>query len=253
MLKVVIVDDETVIAESLTSKIQMFCRDVAVVGAATSIEDAMKIIDIQKPDVILLDIHLNDESGFELVNELQLEYEDYEPAIIFITAYDEYALKAFKVNAIDYLLKPVNVEELQSAFEKVRKIQQKKLSDMPPSNVLQAPRMGSQYDRIPIYTNEGVEFITSKDILWIETHKAHTLVVKSNGEKIESTRPIRFYDAMLQGSKLLRVHKSYICNCDHIVKYLPYNGGFVEMSNGTFISISSRKRETILKRISPYL
>lgn len=251
MIKVVIIDDEKAIVESLTSKIQMFCPDVVVAGTAHCIEDALKIIDIQRPNAILLDIHLNDESGFELINELQLEFEDYEPAVIFITAYDEYALKAFKVNAIDYILKPVNIEELQAALDKVKKIKQNKLSDIPSDMAVNTP-VSSPNDRIPIYTNEGVEFLLSKDILWIETHKAHTLVVKANGEKIESTRPIRFYDAMLQKSKLLRVHKSYICNCEHIVKYLPYNGGFVEMTNGAFISISSRKRETILKRISPY-
>ncbi len=252
MIKVVIVDDEKAILESLTSKIQMFCPDVVIVGTSTTVEDALKIIDTQRPDAILLDIHLNDESGFELINEMQVEFDDYEPSVIFVTAYDEYALKAFKVNAIDYILKPVNVEELCAALDKVKKIGQKKLPEVPP-DIAAHTQTGSPNDKIPIYTNEGVEFLLSKDILWIETHKAHTLVVKASGEKIESTRPIRFYDAMLQKSKLLRVHKSYICNCEHIVKYLPYNGGFVEMTNGAFISISSRKRETILKKISPYL
>lgn len=251
MLKVVIIDDEQTIVESLTSKIQMFCQDVVVVGSANTVEDGLKVIDTQRPDAILLDIHLNDESGFELVSEIQLEFDDYEPAIIFITAYDEYALKAFKVNAIDYLLKPVNVDELQAALEKVRKMQQKLFPSLPQELISRAS-VGNSTDKVPIYTNEGVEFLSIQDILWIETHKAHTLVVKANGDKIESTRPIRFYDSMLQNSKLLRVHKSYICNCEHIVKYLPYNGGFVEMSNGSYISISSRKREQILKRISPY-
>ncbi|GCD77032.1 MAG: LytR/AlgR family response regulator transcription factor [Thermaurantimonas sp.] len=251
MLKVVLVDDENTIIESLRSKIEMFCPDTVVVGTATNIDDALKVIDSQRPDAILLDIHLNDESGFELVNELQLEFEEYEPAIIFITAYDEYAVKAFKVNAIDYLLKPVNVDELQAALEKVKKVQSKKLQEFT-QPLTHTQHVVYQNERIPIYTNDGVEFLNINDILWIETYKAHTLVVKANGEKIESTRPIRFYDAMLQNSKMMRVHKSYICNCEHIKKYLPYSGGFVEMSDGSIISISSRKREMILKRISPY-
>lgn len=250
MLKVVLVDDEHAILESLRSKIEMFCPDVVVVGTATTIDEALKVIDTQRPDAILLDIHLNDESGFELVNELQLEFEEYEPAIIFVTAYDEYAVKAFKVNAIDYLLKPVNIDELKDALEKVKKLQAKKLPELP--QAISPARVIYQNERIPIYTNDGVEFLNINDILWIETYKAHTLVVKTNGEKIESTRPIRFYDAMLQNSKMMRVHKSYICNCEHIKKYLPYSGGFVEMVDGSLISISSRKRESILKRISPY-
>lgn len=158
VFKLLIVDDEQGIIESLSSKVLAVCNDVKIIGAASTIDQALSVIENHKPDIILLDIHLNDESGFELIQEMQLALDDYEPAIIFITAYDEYAIKAFRVNAVDYLLKPVDMDELSAAIDKARKAKSTPLADLSKQLPQQIAAPLRVDDRIPVYTNEGIIF-----------------------------------------------------------------------------------------------
>ncbi|WP_333596342.1 LytTR family DNA-binding domain-containing protein [Schleiferia thermophila] len=250
VFKLLIVDDEQGIIESLSSKVLAVCNDVKIIGAASTIDQALSVIENHKPDIILLDIHLNDESGFELIQEMQLALDDYEPAIIFITAYDEYAIKAFRVNAVDYLLKPVDMDGLSAAIDKARKAKSTPLADLSKQLPQQIAAPLRVDDRIPVYTNEGIIFLNQEEIIRIETFKAHTIIIKTDGQKIESTKPIRFYDQMLQNTSLTRIHKSYIVNINYVRKYLPYSGGYLELNDGEVFSISSRKRESVLKKIT---
>ncbi|MGB8191965.1 MAG: LytTR family DNA-binding domain-containing protein [Chitinophagaceae bacterium] len=243
MIKAIIVDDEPKNRKILRSLLSEFCPEVVVENEAGSAAEAVPIIQAARPDIVFLDIEMPYGNGFDLLDMLMpVNFE-----IIFITAFDEYTMKAFKYSALDYLLKPVNIQELQEAVEKASKKVHLKNINQQLANLLQ--NMRQQQATIPklaMPTQDGFMFIALQDIIRIEAKGNYTHIYCSDGQKHVSSRTIKQYEELLPPRQFFRVHNSHIINLNFIKKYHKGRGGQVEMSDGALLEVATRRKDDFL-------
>jgi two-component system, LytTR family, response regulator len=250
MIKSIIVDDELKSRESLRILIEDFCDGIEVVALCQNVTEGIDAIQAYKPDIVFLDIQMQRETGFDLlarVREVNFE-------VIFTTAYSEYAIKAFKFSAIDYLLKPIDIEELKKAIQKV----QKKLnSDIGGrlQQLIQNLKQGgpSENYKLAIPTTEGLIFVKVNDILYCTASSNYTEIYLADGKKHLVSRTLKEYEEMLEGHDFFRIHHSYLINLNAIKKYVRGEGGYVVMTNDKSLDVSKRKKESFLARIGAKL
>ncbi|MCW5909481.1 MAG: response regulator transcription factor [Cyclobacteriaceae bacterium] len=246
MLKCIIVDDESKSRESLRILIEDFCDSVKVCALCQNVDEGIQAIKEHKPEVVFLDIQLQRETGFDLLTRIK----DINFEVIFTTAYSEYAIKAFKFSAIDYLLKPIDIDELKMALGKVNK----KLDDNISLRLkhllqnLKAPASGNYKLALP--TSEGFHFVKVSDIMYCEASSNYTEIVTQDGKKHLVSRTLKEYDDMLTEHDFYRIHNSYLINLNAIKKYVRGEGGYVVMNNDRSLDVSKRKKEGFLERIS---
>lgn len=246
MLTALLVDDEYKSRATLGSLLAEYCPEVKITGAAGSIDEAVALILKEKPDVVFLDIEMNSETGFDLLEKTaHINF-----FVIFTTAYEQYALKAIKYSAADYLLKPIDIRELKMAVEKVKKA---KASDQ----VIQVNELlkklketRSEKQQISISTATGLIFIKTTEIIWLEAEGAYTRFHLINQQIILSSKNIKEYEQMLPEDHFFRVHHSAIINTGEIVKYVRGAGGHVVMSDGSTVNVSRQRKEEFLQRIN---
>jgi two-component system LytT family response regulator len=245
MLRVVIVEDETHSREALKSLLMEFCENVEIVGLAGDVDSAVKTIRETKPDVVFLDVELQTGTGFNVLEKTQ----DIHFDIIFTTAFEQYAVKAIKLSSIDYLLKPIDITELQQAVEKAQvkrseEDQQKKLETLM-SNL----ETSSGNKRICLATSDGLEFINVSDIIYCEASGSYTTFYLTNGNKILVSKNLKEYESVLSDQHFMRVHNSFLINLIEVKKFVKSDGGYILMKNNTQISISQKKRDEFLERM----
>lgn len=244
MLKAIIVDDEPKARENLQLLLQDFVQGVEVVALCQNIAEAVRAVEQYSPDLVFLDIQLQRETGFDLLTKLkEINFE-----VIFTTAYTEYAIKAFKFSAIDYLLKPIDIEELRKAVEKVeRRVNNSMTSRL--THLLQNLKQGSnENSKIALPTLEGLVFVNVKDILYCEASSNYTSIV-TNDEKYVVSKTLKEYDELLSEHNFFRIHNSYLININSIKKYVKGEGGYVVLNNNTSLDVSKRKKEAFLNKI----
>ncbi len=242
-LKVIIVEDEAKSRDTLRHLLQRFCKTVEIVGEAATVQEAIGLIEREKPQVVFLDIELPRESGFRL-----LQYFPQAPFdVIFTTAYDQYAVQAFRLAAVDYLLKPIDVEQLQEAVAKVKA----KEKDAPPHAPLEwlAGDQWHALDKLALPTSEGYSFIEMDRIIFCEANRSYTLFHLSDEQRILVSKPLKFFEELLPTATFFRISRSYIVHLKHIQKYSRAQQGSITLVNGQVLSISEQKRESFLKRI----
>lgn len=245
MINCIIVDDELKSRESLKILLQDFCNDVTVLALCENVNEAMEAIRKHKPDVVFLDIQLQRETGFDLLARIQeINFE-----IIFTTAYSEYAIKAFKFSAIDYLLKPIDIEELKRAVSKVEKRKGDTITSRLQELMNNLRSSSSENYKLALPTANGVIFIRMQDILYCEASSNYTDITLSDGKKYTVSRTLREYEELLEGHNFYRIHHSYLINLNAIKKYVRGDGGYVVMSNDKSLDVSKRKKEGFLSRI----
>ena len=214
-LKGLIVDDEQPSREILNNYIVEFCDQIEVIGTASSIKSAYKSILRLKPDVVFLDIELKDGKGFDLLTM----FDKIDFRVIFITAYSDYAIKAFRVNAADYLLKPVKIDELKSAVEKIVTASEFGYEDKIAS-VLKSINESKGYQPTLVVPNlKGFEVLRLNEIILCKADGYCTNFHLEGSRKIISSRNLKQYEAILPGDTFLRVHNSYIINLNHVTGY----------------------------------
>jgi two-component system LytT family response regulator len=244
----VIVDDESKGRASLKKLCEKYVPDLKIEGLADSVATAKKIIDRADPDLVFLDIRMPVEDGFELLKK----YDDVPFDVIFTTAFDQYAIKAFKFSAIDYLLKPISIQELQDAVEKVRK-KKEKASKKAEGNsnlaMLKENLVSGSFDKIALPTTEGFSFVKREDIMRCEASGNYTIFFLENKTKYIITKTLKHYEEMLTEYGFFRVHKSHLINLTYVQKFIRGKQGYVQMSDGKNIEVSTRKREDLLKRL----
>ncbi|MEM1338007.1 MAG: LytTR family DNA-binding domain-containing protein [Bacteroidota bacterium] len=246
-LKVVIVEDEKRSQETLKSFLEEFCTDVEVVGVAGNVTDAIEVIKLQRPDIIFLDIELQTGTGFDVLQAVQhLNFE-----VIFTTAFEQYAIKAVKFSSLDYLLKPVDVEELQKAVEKARVkknqvVYKKQLETLMSNLSEQQPRL----NKICLATSEGFEFIKVEDILFCKADGSYTQFVIQGMDKLLVSKNLKEYESLLLEQGFMRVHNSFLINLKRVKKYVRSDGGYIIMDNDDMVSISRSKKEDFIKVMS---
>jgi len=248
MIKLVVVDDVQKAREVLVTLINKFCRNVEIVATADSVKSGAEVIKQYQPDIVLLDIKMKDGSGFDLLNKCQpINFQ-----VIFISAYDEYALKAFKFNALDYLLKPIDSNELIEAIQKAENAVKHKLPipNKSPEIHEVSPKIDNRKTgKIILKTLDSIYFVNIKDIIRCESDDSYTKFFLNDGQKILITRPLKEYDELLSEFGFFRTHQSHLINLDYFVQFKKTLGGFAIMKDGTEIPVSSRKKDLFLQYI----
>jgi len=240
MFKTIIVDDEPDSIKLLQLQLQQYCPEVEVAGAYTSSVKALAAIEKIQPNLIFLDIEMPVMNGFELLEKiLHLPF-----SVIFITAYSQYALKAFRFNAVDYLVKPVDAQDLIEAVAKAgRQIQ---LTATQLSQVQKQLR-GEPATRIAIPGQHGVTFIDLNDIIYSEASNNYSKLVLTNGNHFLISKTLKDVQGVLEEEHFLRVHRQYIINLNH-VKQFNRNEGILTMDNGDHIPIARNQKERLVER-----
>lgn len=243
MLRTLIIDDEAHMRDSLRRLLQKLSPEVMVVGDADSVADALKAINEIHPDLVLLDIQMGDGTGFDLLNSMPAI--DFK--IIFITAFDHYAVQAFRFSAVDYLLKPINPEMLVQAVERARqlieshhKLQMQALHE-------NLKNIDHQHKKIILKTTENIFLLELRDIICCESDNNYTLVHSSDNSRILVSKTLKDYDELLSGCGFYRVHKSFLINLAHIRRFEKQDGGYIVLTNDLKIPVASRKRDEMLE------
>ena len=249
MLKALLVDDESNNLTSLEFLLHHDCKGIEVAGKAQSAVEAREWLGSHYADVIFLDINMPGENGFQFLNSL----ESQSFKIIFVTAYNEYALQAIKASAVDYLLKPVNIDELQKAVEKVKRslnnpvaLEQNQAlleylletvkKNLPPKKIA-LPQLGS------------ISFIEVDDMVSLQADSNYTIIHMKDMQKLVISKTLKDFEELLDENQFARIHKSYIVNLKYIKQYSTTDGGIVKMSDGNQWSISRRQLDLFLEKM----
>ena len=249
-LKALIVDDEFNARNNLKILIDEFCPELQIVGLVESAAEARIIIEKEKPDVVFLDIAMPKEDGFSLLKS----YENRDFSVVFTTAYNEYAFKAFKENAIDYLEKPISIDDLQKAVQKVLKVHGSNEQRTPAelSDLLDEATEGKN-DRISIPTRDGYIIIRNTDIIHLEASDNYTMIYLTDGSRHLSSKNIKVYEENLNQEVFFRTHKSHIINVEHHLKeFSRSEGNMAVLTNGINVPIARRKMSNFLSRINTF-
>ena len=245
-LKIFIVDDEFQSRNFLSKCITSNHTDVQVVGSAATVEEAVAGISELTPDLVFLDVMLNEETGFDLLEQMG----DIKFNLVFITAHDAYAVKAFKFNALDYLLKPIDVEELDAAIEKAkgRQLQHTVMPQAIMDNFLTTLKKPNTIEKkIPVPTSEGFLLVPLQDILYCQSNSNYTQIHLVNKRKLTSSYTLKHYDDLLSEYHFFRAHKSFLINLAHVTQYKKGEGGTVIMSDNIEIELSRRNKEAFIR------
>jgi len=241
--KAVIVEDESMNSDFLQHLLVEFCPEISVAGTAAVLEDAVALIDKQQPQIVFMDIELQTATGFDVLQ--QVKYRDFE--VIFTTAFDHYAIKAIKVSAIDYLLKPINFEELQGAVAKaIERLQAKEKDHKLELLMKNIKRPAGEDFSISLSTSEGVEFVPLSQIIRLEAKGPYTTFFMKSGGQLMVCKNLKEYEILLTDHGFFRLHNSYMVNMKEVKKLVKADGGYAVMNDGTMIAISPKKKDEFM-------
>lgn len=243
MLKIYIVDDEPLARDELKYLLNQ-SKQVTILGESDGIEEALREITELKPDLVFLDIELEEGTGIELAG--QLEKLEHPPAIVFATAYDEYALQAFEADAVDYILKPFEEERILHTLEKINKLRKVVEADMPDPPPLRYERNG----KIAFSVEEKIVLVPYADILYVESSEGKCMI-HTIKQKYKVSEPLVEVEKRLNFCSFLRVHRSYVVNLDHIDEIEPwFNSTYnLIMKNGSKVPVSRTYMKDLKKVI----
>jgi two-component system LytT family response regulator len=249
-LKAIIIDDEFNARENLKILLQDHCPELEILGSAESAQQARILIASTEPDLIFLDIAMPNEDGFSLLNS----FEKRTFSVVFTTAYNEYALKAFKADAVDYIEKPIAIDELKKAVSKVHNYHNEDTINNATVNFDQLSKKINENktaEKISIPTKDGYIIINNKDIVNLEASDNYTMIHLSDGSRHLSSKNIKIYEENLDESVFFRSHKSHIINVEyHLKEFSRSEGNVAIMTNGKYIPISRRKMSFFMNRIN---
>jgi two-component system, LytTR family, response regulator len=247
MIKAIIIDDEKKAIIALEAAIKEYCTQVEIVGAAHTALEGIKEIQTKNPDLVFVDIEMPSMSGIELVEQfVNRKFE-----VVFVTAYNQYAIKAFKVNATDYLLKPLNIMELINAVQKISDKKEKQPENPTPIPIekLKIALSG----KLALPTASGSEYVNINEIIRIEADGSYSKVFTIDGKMRLVTKNLKSFEDSLEGESFFRTHKSHMINIEHIKKYNPLkNGGLIEMADGNEILVARSVKNTLVELITKY-
>lgn len=250
-LTAIIVDDEAFARENLNMMITDFCPGVEVLGMAAGAEEGIALIKECNPQVVFLDVMMPGRDGFSMLRGI----EDRDFAVVFTTAHDEFALKAIKEEAVDYLEKPINIDELQAAVEKVvKRINQPVLAgeQEPAQNeLIERIAINSGMDKTIIPTRDGMAIVDNRDIIHLEASESYTTIYLTDNRKFLSSKTIKIYEDKLNPKMFFRTHKSHIINvAHHLREFQRTSGNYAVLSNGLEVPIARRKLQSFLDRVA---
>lgn len=242
-LRAVLIDDMATARQTLRQELDTYCPEIKIVGEADGVVAGAKMLRDQQPDVVFLDIQMQDGSGFDL-----LEVMGETPfRVIFTTAHDGFAIKAFRFSAIDYLLKPVDPDQLREAVAKVQEV-----SHTQPENVqaLLGNVHERQNSRLALHTMDKIHVVHIRDIIRCESSANYTIFHFADKRQLLVTKTLKEFDNLLSSHGFLRVHQSHLVNVEYIKEFVKADGGFLRMREGSEVPVSSRKRSQVMQMLS---
>lgn len=246
-LKTVLIDDEKHCLETLEWQLTNYVPDVEIIGSFHVPVKALKFLTENNVDLVFLDIEMPELNGFELLKRLGTINFD----VIFATAYDEFAVQAFKTSAIDYLLKPIDKTDLLKAIDKVRKRQRNQLLPEQMEMLMAAMnRRATPHERIALPTQTGLQFINVEDIIYCISDSNYTFVHLADGSNVLVSRTLKDIEGLLPGHQFLRIHHSHLINTGKISQYMRGDGGYVVMDDGKNLNVSRSRKEALLSRFT---
>ena len=242
---IAIIDDEEDARRILKKYLERYFPKLYLVGEADSVQSGIQLISEFKPEIILLDIRMNDGTGFDLIDGLS----SFIPKIIFTTAYDEYAIKAFKYKAIDYLLKPIDTDSFKESINYL-------LKESTEESLVKSSQILSEIDdnnkKIAIPTLDGINFLELDTVFYIQADASYSTIFLNNNQTILVSKPLKFFADKLESiqSGFIRTHKSFLVNSYYIETYQKNNGGGIILKNGKELPISRNRKEEIVDFLS---
>ena len=244
MIRSIIIDDEENNRQMIGDLLIKYCPEIEVVGEADGVELGVLMVQKHHPDLIFLDIKMDDGDGFDLLEKLgNIDFK-----VIFITAYEEYAIKAFKFSAIDYLLKPVDPDDLVIAIEKAKTQILKDLKYQ--FSTLTDNLNPDKRKTLVLRTIDKIHYLDTKNIIRCESDRNYTFFYLNNNQKIIISSPLKEYEEVLDDQHFFRIHKSHIVNLNYVETYLKGDGGFLLLKDKTKLPVAIRKKEMLLERLS---
>jgi two-component system LytT family response regulator len=249
MIKTLIIEDEQKSRDVLLKIIEKSSPELKVIGSASNVTEGVDLIKSLKPDLVFLDITMPDGSGFDLLEQVA----DQKFDLIFATASNSHAIRAFKYSACDYLLKPIDVEELRNAVLRVVK-RKSETPDMGNLNFLiqQLKRSDDNFQKITLPTGNAYEIINLKDIVRCEADGSYTYFYLVDKRKLMVSASLKHYEELLPEQDFIRVHHHNLINMNHVVRFLKEDGGYAVMSDGSKIEISRRKKDQFMERLKNF-
>ncbi len=244
MIKAIIIDDIEQARVTLKKDLQVYAPDVTVIDEANGVVSGAKLLKKIQPDILFLDIQMQDGSGFDLLDLLN----DISFKIIFITASDAHAIKAFRYAAIDYLMKPVDPDELVAALIKFR---EQNLNESDKYKLLNDSLKNYQkpHERLALHTQDKIHIVNINEILRCESSVNYTEFHFSNGKKLLVTKTLKDFEDLLREQGFYRVHQSHLVNTKFIKEFIKTDGGYLLMTDGSNVPVSTRKRPDVIKML----
>jgi len=243
-MKLLIIDNEAPIRTSLRAMVEMFSPEVSTIKECTGVKTGLECIEAFAPDIVLLDVEMDDGTGFDLLKSL----DEYHFQLIFITAHNEYAVDAFRYSAVDYLLKPVDPVMLKESIEKaIRFRDNQSLSKQ--IDHLMLRMQGNSDQKIVLKDSQSVYFVKVSDILYCKADGGYTAFYMVNGEEIVVSHHLKEYEVLLNQYGFVRSHHSYLVQIQHIKAIDKTDGGMLILDNGAHVPVSTRKRDLVLTKM----
>ena len=245
MINTILIDDEPKNIKVLKGMLQEFCPQVRLTGEADNSRSGKKLILEKKPELVFLDIEMPYGNGFDLLNELMpIDFE-----VVFVTAFDKYMLQALKYSALDFLLKPVNIEELKNAVKNAEvRIRKNSINQQLQVLLENFKKPDPGLKKIAVPSADGFDFILISDIIRCEAQGAYTKIYINNSRQVLVSRPLKDYEALLPENLFFRIHSSHLINLNYVKKYNRGRGGLVELDDGSVIEVAARRKDDFLKR-----
>lgn len=245
MIKAVIIDDEQHCIDRVKQLIHKH-DDLSLIGEFTTVASGIVGLKTLQPDVLFLDVQIHEQTGFDVLKAI--EAHPFE--VIFTTAFDAYAVKAFKFSAIDYLLKPIDADDFNLAIEKVKEKLDTKDFSKKVNHLLANINKPDMHKKISIPTFEGLEFLEVADIVRCQSDVNYTTIFTKNGQKLLVSKTLKSFEELLADCNFFRVHNSHLINLEYIKKYTKGKGGYVTLTDNTVIEVSMRRKDDFLKYIN---
>lgn len=246
MIKTVVIDDEELCINTLLSDISAWCPDIEVVATASSGKAGLLAIQKNKPDLVFLDISMPWMNGFEMLELIS----DIQFRVIFVTAYDQYAIKALRLSAVDYLLKPIDGQELRNAVEKAKSLMNNPMDSALVDNLLLNMKLPDAQQKIAVPYREGYELIEPQHILYCEAEGAYTrMFFKGENRVLLISKSLGDMEDILPVVQFQRIHHSTVVNLQYVTHFIKTDGGYVQMNNGKRLMVSKTRKDALLERL----
>jgi len=246
MIKAIIIDDELSAIKSLEWEVKNFCKDLEICESFTDPTEAISAINYLKPDCIFLDIEMPEMDGFQLLNSLK--YRDFD--LIITTAFDNYAIRAFKESAIDYLLKPIDSDDLVKSVAKIKSNKEKNVLGIELKKVLESIVPKNNKSKIALPLSGKTLFVSASDILYCKSDGNYTEIFFKDNKREVLSKKLKTVEEIIHNELFFRVHNSYLVNIDYIKEFIKSDGQYLVLENGTSIPVSRSKKEALLKYLN---